>query len=263
MQTPSRVALHLHLLGILFGFCSVHAQVNTERLRVFGDKEGWHHGLQATFAYASGNSNYARISGTWRTDFEQKPRELLFIANVERGVSNEKRYLNKGFGHLRALYRIMEPLKAEIFLQKEYNEFTRLQDRQLAGGGLRWKLVTRSPLSKTKPSGFWAYAGLGGMYEIERIKDDPAATTRLFRSTNYLTLYLDLGTQVSLNTVGYFQFAPKHAHDFRILAENNLTINLTKKIALTSGLAFRYDHQPPENVKSHDFSVTQGFRLAF
>ncbi|HCR49179.1 MAG TPA: hypothetical protein DIW24_06100 [Bacteroidetes bacterium] len=237
--------------------------MNTERLRVFGDKPGWNHSFQTTFAYASGNSNFARISGTWRTDFERKPRELMLVANFERGISNDKRYVNKGFGHVRALYRVTEPLKAEVFLQKEYNEFTRLQDRQLAGAGLRWKMIADAHMGQNPKSGVWMYLGIGGMYEAEKIKNEPTETTHLFRSTNYLTIYIDLGNHVSLNAIGYIQVAPAHLKDVRILAENNVTVNLAKNIALTSGMSFRYDNQPPANVKPHDFSLMQGLRVLF
>lgn len=254
---------YLFTQTLALGFFTIaFSQVNTERLRVFGDKPGWNHSFQAAFAYASGNSNFARLSGTWRTDFERKPRELLLVANFERGISNNNRYVNKGFGHVRALYRVTEPLKAEIFLQKEYNEFTRLQDRQLAGAGLRWKMISHAPIGQNPKSGLWMYLGVGGMYEVEQIKDEPTETTRLFRSTNYLTFYIDLGNQVSLNTVGYFQIAPIHPKDFRILAENNVTVTLAKNIALTSGISFRYDNQPPTKVKPYDFSLMQGLRVA-
>lgn len=242
---------------------SIFAQVNTEKLRLFGDREGWTHSLQASANIATGNANFTRISGSWRSDFERKPWELMFVANFEQGSGSGKVFLNKGFVHIRGMYRLKAPLKLEAFVQEEFNDFIRIKRRELEGVGLRWKAIASTPKSEKTVPYVWLYFGTGLMHEKELSKDGSAFDTKLLRSTNYLTFYLDYGKNISFNTVHYFQIALKDISDYRLLSEGSLSIGLSKKLALTTAFTYRYDHQPPNTLKPSDFNLTQGFRLTF
>lgn len=268
-ETKTEVERHMKRLlfiGLgcfLLGSSFLRAQVNTERLRVFGDRKGWSHSLQLSGNLARGNADYSRVSASWRTDFEQKPKELFAVAQYERGFTQGKTYVDRGFLHTRYLHRFLEALKTEFFAQAEYNAFIRLKARYLGGGGLRWKAISHVPKTEKPHWNTWVYVGVGGMVEHEEIKDAPDQNTTLFRSTNYWALYVEHGKTIGLNAVAYLQIAPGNPSDFRVLAESNLSLAITKHLALTTAFTYRYDHEPPSLVKRYDMNLTQGLRFAF
>ncbi|MBS1911257.1 MAG: DUF481 domain-containing protein [Bacteroidetes bacterium] len=243
----------------------LQAQVNTEAMRRELVANGVQSQLGATFEYASGNNTYADIGASYRFDLRSGPVYAFLVANYNRGASSDDLlhktdlYQNDGFAHIRCIYSLDSVFRPEAFVQKEFNDFILLRDRDLAGAGLRMRLLNLCDSTRTLQGDL----GIGGMFEYEHISSIPEETTRLFRSTNYIALRYSVAAGTSVGITTYYQIAPKDPHDFRVLADANLTVQLSTILSFTTSAHYRYDNDPPPAVKHYDMKIANGLGVTF
>lgn len=235
------------------------AQVNTEELRVNDLGKSWKHELNVATDWAKGNNNFSQIAANWRTDYLKEPFQTFLVIKYAKNKSDGVVSQNEGFAHVRALYRVVPRLKIEAYAQKEFNEFLRLEDRQLVGSGIRWKIIPDSVAHKSAR----LYLGIGAMYEAEKIKDLPSENTQFVRSTNYISYKMDLSEEAHLNTVAYFQPALTNLKDYRFLWQFNLGFDITSHLAIETSFNYRFDSQPPPDVVAKDAHLTTGIKIVF
>ena len=185
------------------------------------------------------------------------------IATLQHGEQGGKLYTDKGFIHLRGARSIIEHLGVEIFLQKQFNESILLQDRNLAGGGLRISALKQR--TDKKNTGVNLYLGIGGMWENETINDKGhgEVETSIIRSTNYISAAWRIDKRFSVVITGYFQPYTQTLSDFRVLSESRFDFHVTKTVSINTRLNIRYDSEPPTDVESHDLEIVNGLSYKF
>ena len=255
------------LLGALL--LPLSAQVNTEAMRKGDLAPGLHTSLNLDLGVVGGNSQLLKAKGLLRFDYLSAGSHTFLVGSRQQGraVRADKIIINKGFVHLRHTRRVGDRLYLEGFVQNEFNEFIRLKNRNLAGGGarIRW-LDTMADTGAT--SGRSIATGLGFMWEQERITDpqEPADVQKdLLRSTNYLVIGWRLDDRLLLRAIAYFQFDVRRPADFRVLFDSSLSITITDKLAVAIKLSSRYDSEPPDgfNLAQLDFELTSGLAYSF
>lgn len=236
------------------------SQVNTESLRREREREGVHGQLGLNIAFQSGNSEYLKYNVGGRLDFRNDQVYTFAVANYQRGKQADALYLHDAFLHLRFVYGLDSSFKPEVFAQKEFNDFIRLKDRQLAGAGLRITLFDRS----TDTTSFTLNVGVGGMFESELLSIEPEQLrTDLVRSTNYLAMFWQIRNAVALTATGYYQVALSRMSDFRILGDASLTFTITDFLAFGASFNYRLDNEPPPDVKRYDLKLSNGVTVLF
>ena len=253
---------------IVFSFCFLilssiaYAQVNTEAMRLLDLEPGWYNKLGLSLDYSSGNTNILAFKTSFRSDYVWKSSHTFVVTNFRLGRKDGKSFTNRGFAHLRDIYALSQMVMIEGFLQKQFNESIRLDDRELAGGGLR--LVVMHPKKKSKYlSLMYLYVGIGAMWEYEKLNTDEALETNLLRSTNYVTGRLELSERVTASTTCYFQPDLEQPSDYRILLEGNLQLDIADNLSFSNKLSLRYDSEPPSDVKNTDLEIVHGINISF
>ncbi len=211
--------------------------------------------------FASGNSEYVNVKSAARIDYGVKNFDFFLVGNYEFQEAKEEKIVNKGFAHLRSIITLTPALFLEFFLQKEFNQFILLEDRNLAGSGLRLDVIKL--FSSSEDSLMEIYWGSGLMFENERYNIPVSPETNLFRSTNYLTIKWQITNNFSFTTINYFQFDVKRLHDYRFLSDAGFNFSITEDLAFNSLLSWRYDNEPVEGVKKYDVEVTNGITFSF
>ncbi len=250
-------------IGIILLWCihtSLSAQVNTEAMRKYNAQRGFHNSAGLTATLLGGNSEASSISGNYRLDWLTKNYYSFGTVNYQRGESNGKLFSKKGFVHIRTARNLTEEFILEAFVQKEFNDFLRLKDRTLEGGGLRYEIFQTDTMARRARLIF--AVGVGGMWEDELLKDQ-AGRTRQIRSTNYASIRYQPSDQIAVVSIGYYQASIKRRGDYRALNQSMLTLAITKAISFNSTFNFRYDHEPPRGVKKSDRELIQGIQVNF
>lgn len=240
----------LLLAGILAG-TPARAQVNTESFRGVADGEGVSGSVELSFANRTGNTDLLEAGAAGRLGWRKGRRTTLFVTDVSVGKAREATTINKGFAHLRQVYRFTPRFAWEGFLQHEYDKFARLSARSLVGTGPRLTLVDRPALS--------AHLGIAWMLERERL-DLPAGspdprTDHVHRASTYLAAEGRVSDRLSLINTVYVQPRLFRAADTRVLEEAGLKVALAGPMSLKVTFSLRYDGEPPTGVKPVDTAL--------
>ena len=257
---------HRWIVGVCFvlylSLCSpLAAQVNIftdETMQQMQLKPGWYNSIALDLTYRAGNTDLLTARTRFRSDYLSKRYHGFVFGSLQQGRRNDVFFINKGMAHARIIWRSTEHLLFESFVQKQFNDSISLNDRNLVGGGVR--LAARPPSSK-----FNVYLGIGAMGEHERINDKEhvGITTRIVRATNYINWTWQLDERITTSATGYYQFHVRRFQDYRILFEGSITFRLTTKLAFPLRINFRYDNEPPTNIRKHDVEIFNGLRYTF
>lgn len=256
-----RKRLLLLILPVVFLGVSLSGQVNTEKFRHEKDKDGVEMKLGLAMAIYKGNTDLIRLDSDLNISYKKKKNYLFLVGNISYGEKNDDAYINKGFAHLRGIRRFSKRFMAEAFAQLEFNEFIKLKRRNLLGGGIRILLIE---YEKGK-CGFAINSGFGLMWEKELFdKEDGVILkedTSVLKSTNYISLDWRINDTLTLANVTYLQFHSGTEKSTRIYSDLNFNVKLSKVLSYTAALNYRYDNNPPLNVKKYDFQLTNGVTL--
>ena len=244
---------------ILFLYNSIHCQVNTETLRKSDLAQGFHNTAQLDLGMVSGNSEFLKLKTGFRTDYISKKYYAFMVIQYQRGTKNQNKFINKGFIHLRNIRRFTERFRGELFAQKEFDDFILLKDRNLIGGGIRTELVSRN----TDKKNYRFFIGNGIMWENEKIRTSPVSETRIVRSTNYVSLQLHNKNRWNINFVSYYQLNLESVEDYRILMDSTFGFKLSNSFSFRTNFNYRYDNEPPPNIKKYDLELTNGISFSF
>lgn len=276
--------LTLALLGIAGSPAS--AQVNTEKLRKM-EKAGFSGHTEVSASFLAGNVDllqlgvglrvqYATLEPTLTPESASPStlaaasaptpeatsiQSILFlVGDLQYGRNADEKFLSLGFAHLRWTRMWLPAIGTELFIQLQYNEFIKLEQRLLAGVGLRLPIIDTAAFQVT--------FGTGYMLEFERLDvpaDGPDEREVLaHRSTNYVSLRFNIDEpRVHVVNTTYFQPRITQLRDVRVLDEAELEIKIVDELAFVVGLGIRYDSEPPENVRSLDVVLVNKFRVAF
>lgn len=251
------------LIGLFFLACQdLYGQVNTEKMRNNEADKGFQNTVGFGLGILSGNSEQYRISGNYRLDWLSTHYYSFLVINYERGKSSGEIFSDKGFVHARVTRDITDRWIAEFFGQKEFNKMISLEDRRLFGTGLRFEIRKMDTEQSDRSQKLVIGLGSGLMYERENTTT-PKDINSLVRSTNYASINWQLPNRLSLTSTTYYQIAVRRASDFRILDESVLNFFINKTFSFNTSFVYRYDHEPPPDIKKYDTALTNGINVRF
>ncbi len=287
MKRPRRCAVAVRLLAALAATTALTlpaaAQVNTESMRVGAGEPGWTSTIDLSSSLQRGNTERevlgagARVQYAWThpngtsdpgetestdgEDASQRPTNVVFLTtNYSFTRLNEHRFVNNALSHLRFIREHSGRFSYEVFGQHQFNEFTRLEQRLLFGGGGRFQ-VLETPRAEV-------FLGTGYMLERETL-DLPAELadarrSEHHRSTNYLTVrYNSEDERLRLVETLYLQTRFDRVEDYRVLSETSFEIQLLRRLALAINLNVAHDSEPPTGIKETDVVLSNSLRYSF
>lgn len=241
---------------------SVSGQVNTEKYRKYlSDDVGFIFNLTTTFTVKSGNTEYTAYRGTGRLDYNGKTFDSFIIGNFEFKNTTDEKIENQGFVHWRGITHIAKRTTWEVFLQRQYDEFIDLNSRNLAGTGIKYRVIqfmSKADSAKTLDVNI----STGLMYETEEYAvDNENIFTNLWRSTSFISVDWLIKEKLNLTGVFYFQPAFNNISNYRIASDVTFEVAIAKSLHFVTEISLRYNNIPITDVKKHDLSIQNGLRV--
>lgn len=228
------------------------------------DGEGFVYNANFNIAYATGNMNYTALDGTGRVDYNTGDFNMFLVGNYNFKKTPDNTIINKSFLHIRGIHNLNTKNSIELFFQTEFNEKTKLDDRNLIGASFRTKLLDVTS-KKDSLVGFLSNIGLGAMYEREiyDVEEFENPDRRNFRLTTYLTIDWSATKDINWWLVTYFQPNVEDFSDFRTIVESAMEIHIVGYFWFSVGVGYRYNNQPVSGIKNTDFLIKNGLRFTF
>ena len=248
---------------IILFFClllsfSVSAQlVNIESKRMQTDSIRFV--LNADFSFNHANNDgktVNQIDGSLTTQLKSKDlrKIFFFIGNYKLIDADQENLQNGWFLHGRFNYKLNRLLRLEAFVQSQYNQLLTIEQRNLAGAGVRFKLFDNDQFS--------GYLGNSYMYEIEYSKD-PDETFHNHRNSSYLTLgYTPKSERFSLANTVYYQPLYKNFKDYRLLEQFRLDVPFSKVFRVFLLYNYYLDQIIPLNKTEYTSNINFGLGIS-
>lgn len=252
----------LFILSLFLITVAVSAQVNTERLRRKINDTGFYSGFTLSLDMKQGNTEYYDIGTGVRLDYYQKSFHLFLAGNFQYKESREIKNANNGFIHIRYVRTLNGWLKIEGFIQTEFDNFKRINSRELLGAGARIKLMDQYGIDSVYDADITFGTGFMAEYENQNISGSSAEVSRL-RSTSYLSAIFNVTKTLSLNGVAYFQPDLADLSVYRILTEAGLNIKASEVFSLQTKVNYLFDSSPLPGIKNYDLRFSTGVSINF
>lgn len=258
------LTLNIKLFTIIFincfNFYVLSAQVDTESLRKVDMKEGINQNLLTNIGLRKGNTEFFALSITYRLDTLSKKFHAYGVGNLSYQDNSKGVFQRSGFIHLRFIDFWTEHFSKEYYVQKQFDYFQRLKDRNLIGGSIRFSFNIFDSTQKI----FHIYSGTGIMYENELLNISDNYSTNLIRSSSYLNISWIPSSNFNLSTVIYYQWDIFNSDDYRILNISSMNIKINKFLTFVFQFNYRFDNQPPiSTLKKYDLDFRNGIKFEF
>ncbi len=169
------------------------------------------------------------------------------------------RLWDKILAHLRHVVTTGELLQIEFFTQFDNNKKRLLLERELLGGGLRFRIL--------KTEHFKFRLGTAYMFENEKYNLPENSIhphiTSLHRFTSYITIKLDFDKTLSFISTTYYQPHIADFNDYKLFSENALLVDAGEVFDFFIKFNLRYDSKSPDTIKEFDTFSRIGFSFKF
>jgi|YNPMSStandDraft_1061717.scaffolds.fasta_scaffold00594_3 hypothetical protein len=241
-----------------------YAQVNTEVFRMEFDKDGIYHRFNFDLGITKGNTEYTIIRPGYRIDWINGKYHTFGVLSYAYAEDATRKRENRGFVHLRSIYELFEFLSVEAFLQKEFNEFILLNDRNLFGLTGRLEIIKEKlQIDSIDKLEIYAYLGIGAMIENEELNTKPTKETTVGRVSSYFSFGVNIPSNMLIKSITFYQPKFSNDKDYRLLNESSLNVKINKNVTFRTSLRLRYDSQPPQNIKPRDLNLLNGIQIEF
>ena len=248
----SAILVSMACLGISL---RVHGQtiVNTETLLLPTDTGFiWTAGLGGNVS--AGNSDVFDLKSDFGATKDWGATALKFVASWNRLARNGTSIQSNAFAHLRVEQGRTDGIHVFGFVQTSNNDVLLMRSRQLAGIGLKRRIVQtdRANLALS-----W-----GGFWENEAYSAE-LPDMRLWRNSFILAGAWNPNEAWSIRMTTYAQTDIYHWKDTRVYVECSTDLSVTHRMALEWNVGLRWDGDPHAGLDPLDVGSTVGLRFGF
>jgi putative salt-induced outer membrane protein YdiY len=223
-----------------------------------GQRPGISGQVNASFLTQRGNTESDTYSGGTKIQYDDNTSyvtwaEFSFNYAQASGVKNA----SDTYAHLRYIHKFndVRNVNWETFAQSETNQFTNITERFLTGGGLRFN-IHDDEVGKI-------YLGTGVFYEHIDYATSADPTENALRGNFYLAYKKVFSKDSTLSYTMYYQPRANDIHDYLLMHNLELQVNVYLKLYLSLKLQYLEDTRPAVGIKSEDFTQTTSLVYKF
>jgi len=231
------------------------AQINTERYRLDSDSIGITGIVDVEVTAITGNTDFQFIHLGGRLNYNWGESYTFLVADGGFGWDEGESIFDQALLHFRHVHSLNDFIQAEGFIQTDFNKKRLLTERELIGGGFRFKIFNSGEFK----------IRLGTTYFFEHESYDVplnsmhGSSLYANRLSTYLTFEYEIKEDVKLVVVNYYQPQIGNWEDYRIISDNSLIVSISSYVDLKVGFNLRYDSRPAETIKNTDTFTRFGF----
>lgn len=230
--------------------------LNVESMRKIDKDTKWSGNTNLNIQVIENKNSFVLASNRTRVQYRNNKHLSLIIGDYNFKESNSSKIVSKGILHLRYNYKLSKRVRAEAFVQNQFDEISKIKYRRLVGVGPRFKLTTSD--------NYKFYAGTLIMKEWERIESDLEQTTNNdVRLSAYLSFSLFPKDGISIVSTTYFQPRVDEFSDLRWSNDSRVAFKISKSLAFNVQFTISYDNYPALGIPKTQYKLTNGIIYTF
>lgn len=251
-------------IGLLFtmlvmGFTGLASGqiLNVEQLRGEADSTGWGGMVGVDVSVEKYRDRVIKVENSSGVYYTSQKHNYILLSNLEFVNVDQESVINSGHVHFRSTFWNRNNLSPEVFVQYQYNNNLGLNNRVLAGAGMRYRILDEGLVSATFTSGL--------MSETERWKpvEGDISEQTFLKSTSNLALRGQITEDASLLLIGYYQARPASFFKPRATLESQLRIRLGRFASLGISFAMTHDAAPIIDIPKLTYELKNGLIFTF
>jgi len=228
--------------------------INT--LRGFEKDDGWAGRVEALLAAADGSTDYFEFDLGAAVQYRTGRNRFRLLAMRIRRESQGVKIADNTLGHLRHNYDLTGWLATVLFVQGQQNPFRRIEQRVLAGAGLRVDVVEREQ--------FDMLAGVAYMHEREEISGAPElGVVDRDRLSIFASVLGKPRETVKMDLSVFYQPVIDDPENERSFVAATARVDIIGGLYFTFAYTLLHDQEPPPGVPKTDQHVRSGLGFEF
>lgn len=235
----------------------VHAQiVNIEEQRITGlsDSVHWYGYLKGGGALTKVQQQSLQLNFQTKVEYKSNRQLALLLLNLKFLRAGNQDFARNAFAHLRYNYKLTDSWTWEAFMQVQTSPIQLLEQRRLAGTGIRYRLL------KSNDGRQRMYLGAALISEQNMFSGE-TVWRPINRSSNYISMTFRPGKQVTLVNTTYWQPVLGLIKNYRLSTEWVLKLNITQKLAFHVDFDYSIDKNLPTGAPGEVFAWRNGIAL--
>ena len=254
----ANLRLGVGLLLWLWTATALHAQVvNIEQQRLDASKAGWSGSVAGNLDLTRNQRSVFNFGANAKD--QHRKDSTIWLGLVQGGLirASGQQFSNFAFGHVRWTRGVTAYLALEAFAQLQQNRVNGIQNRSLAGAGVR-------VLAFDEPAGTF-YVGALVLGEREREVVDSIPLHNDVRLSAYVagSYTPDSADWITVSNTTYFQPRVGRFSDIRISTDWQLEVALRENLKLVTSLNLVYDAVPPIGLDKTTYALRNGLKFVF
>ena len=231
--------------------------LNVEQLRGEADSTGWGGMVGVDVSVEKYRDRVIKVENSSGVYYTSRKHNYILLSNLEFVNVDQESVINSGHIHFRSTFWNRNNLSPEAFVQYQYNNNLGLNNRVLAGAGLRYRILNKGPITATFSSAL--------MSETERWKpvEGEIVEQTFLKSTSNLAVRGQLTEDASLLVIGYYQARPAHFFKPRATLESQLRIRLGRVASLGISFSMTHDAAPVIDIPKLTYELKNGLIFTF
>lgn len=251
-------------IGLIFALLAIglpslgKAQIlNVEQLRGEADSTGWGGMVGVDVSVEKYRDRVIKVENSSGVYYTSQKHNYILLSNLEFVNVDDESVINSGHFHFRSTFWNRSHLSPEVFVQYQYNNNLGLNNRVLAGAGVRYRILDDGPVSATFSTGL--------MSETERWKprEGDIVEQTFIKSTSNLALRGQITEDASLLLIGYYQARPAHFFKPRATLESQFRVRLGRFASLGISFSMTHDSIPVIDIPKLTYELKNGLIFTF
>lgn len=238
-------------------FSSLYGVVSVAPVEI-GNNPGVSGMVEASIENSRGNTDKDEYKGGIRIQYDNNSSYVTWAeASMNYAEVEKTKNTNKAYLHLRYIHTFYDKqnVNYELFGQVQTNEFTKIKDRLLAGGGYRFFLA-HATMGKV-------FVGAGAFYEHINYTTQIDPRENNARANLYISYTNDLEEDTTISYVGYYQPKFDDFNDYIVTNSLEFQVHMYKQLYISIKVNYDYDTKPAIGVEKRDFTQTTSLRYKF
>ncbi|MDZ7807395.1 MAG: DUF481 domain-containing protein [Gracilimonas sp.] len=246
------------ILSFLIISPTLQAQLlNVESVRTNGDSTGWYGELEFDLSLNHYNEDVFQLTNESNLSYFSNRHAYMLLNKIKFVNIDGNSLISSGYVHMRSTFQRQEKLSPELFIQYQYNNNLGLNNRALAGAGIKYRFY-RSDKWQASVS-----TALMGEYEEWQLNEQASIENEFLKSTSNISLRGKLSETARFKLVGYYQARPDKFFKARSIFESELEMDLSKRVAVSISFTASYDAAPIIDIPNLTYELSNGFVFRF
>lgn len=254
-------SLRLLLIGavaVLITSQELNAQLlNVERIRMDPDTTGWAGDIGFNLSLNRLSDQVVRMSTDSNLSYQSEQHTWMLLSDLNLVNVDGRSLVSNGYVHLRSRLFRNRKVSPELFLQYQQNANLGLNQRALAGSGLRYSFLNRSRINGS------VFSGLMAEHEEWALRGDEAVTRNFVKSTTNISLSGEISPETNLQLIGYYQTRPDRPFEPRVTLESELLFRISRLLSFSVTFSMTYDADPVIEIRKLTYTLENGLVIHF